>query len=102
MFVHSILEGVAISIQPEFDLALMLAIGIALHHLCASVVLGGTIANTDFSTISKVINMLFFAVSLPLGMLIGLAIDHKSELLNAILMSLSAGTFIYVSCSEIL
>ena len=102
LFVHSIIEGIAVGIQDTFDFALFLSISIALHKLAAAVSLGGTVSRTDFTFWKGFGLIAFFAVATPIGLLVGLGLKSSSPLAAPVLNSLSAGTFIYVSCTEIL
>jgi len=43
-----------------------------------------------------------FALTTPIGILIGMAITESDKLVDTTFMSLSGGTFIYVACSEII
>lgn len=43
-----------------------------------------------------------FALSTPIGVAIGLGLTGESVLVSSVLLSISTGTFIYVSCTEII
>jgi solute carrier family 39 (zinc transporter), member 1/2/3 len=102
LVVHSFIEGVAVGIQETFDFALFLAISVAIHKLPTAISLGGTLTRSDF-TFWKGFGLVFaFAVATPIGLLIGMGLESSIPLAAPVLNSLSAGTFIYVSCSEIL
>ncbi len=46
--------------------------------------------------------MFSFALSTSIGVAIGLGLSEESVLVSSILLSISTGTFIYVSCTEII
>ena len=46
--------------------------------------------------------MILFSCSTPLGITVGLILENTSELVEIIFVSLAGGTFIYVSCSELI
>ena len=45
--------------------------------------------------------ILIFALSTPIGIMIGWYLAETSELLSGIFMAIAAGTFVYISASEI-
>ena len=52
---------------------------------------------------SKIIQFAFiFALSTPIGTVLGILINGMSDLINILFMSLAGGTFIYVACSELI
>ena len=99
---HSIFEGVAVGIQEDFDFTGFLALSIAIHNLVASISLGGTFSRSGFSFKKSLGLIIAFSLSTPIGMSIGLGLTDSDPLVGVVLMSISAGTFIYVSCTEIL
>lgn len=46
--------------------------------------------------------MILFSCATPFGVTIGLILENTSELVEIIFVSLAGGTFIYVSCSELI
>lgn len=49
------------------------------------------------------IRMIFlFSIFTPLGIVIGMALTAASKLVEAIFISISTGTFLYVACSEVI
>lgn len=46
--------------------------------------------------------MFSFAISTSIGVAIGLGLSQSSVLVSSILLAISTGTFIYVSCTEII
>lgn len=43
-----------------------------------------------------------FAACVPIGILIGYFLTGTNELVEVVFMGLSSGTFIYVSCTEVI
>jgi zinc transporter 1/2/3 len=64
--------------------------------------LGGNFVRSGFTFNKAVLLLLSFALSTPLGVAIGLGLSEESILVSSILLSLSVGTFVYVSCTEII
>lgn len=46
--------------------------------------------------------MFAFALSASIGVAIGLILTESGELVSSILLAISTGTFVYVSCTEII
>lgn len=70
--------------------------------MVASVSLGGTFVRSGFTFRKAFLLLLSFALSTPIGVAIGLSLSSESILVSSILLSVSCGTFIYVSCTEII
>jgi len=102
LVLHSFLEGLAAGAQPEFDFALMLSISIMVHKLVAAVAVGVSAASANLTLKEAAIPIILFAISTPLGMLIGLGLHPEENLTIVVINTLSAGTFIYVACTEII
>jgi zinc transporter ZupT len=43
-----------------------------------------------------------FAVTAPIGIIIGLAVEKTSLVVDTIFLSISGGTFVYVACTELI
>lgn len=108
---HALFEGLAFGLMEEFESMWKLALGICIHKGAAAFALGGTLAQSKFSMKMSALYVLIFAILAPIG-IIGAIILHnimESEgsggpmnLINSCLISLSAGTFLYVGMTEIL
>ena len=100
--VHAFFEGMAFGLQKEIDEAGQLAAGILLHKSAAAVSLGGAFTRTGYTTKQIILFIVLFALTTPLGIIVGMLINHSSAIVDTIFMALSGGTFIYVACSEII
>ena len=100
--VHSMFEGIAFGLMKEWKQALNLLLSILIHKFAEamSISIAMTKSQMDFSRIWKF--MLLFAFATPLGTLIGILLDSAPELVRIIFTSMAGGTFIYVSCSELI
>lgn len=99
--VHSIFEGIAIGLQNNFSSTLKIAIAVMIHKLPAALALG--INMKSISRPKSVLLMSTFATASPLGIGIGIGLDSMDlPLLTGIFLSLCSGTFLYITCSEIL
>jgi len=43
-----------------------------------------------------------FAITAPIGIIIGIAITKSNLVVDVIFLSISGGTFIYVACTEVI
>ena len=100
--VHALFEGIAFGLQDSIDKAGQLAAGILIHKTAAAVSLGGAFARTGFTLCQICIFLGIFALTTPVGILIGMAISESNAVIDVIFLGLSGGTFIYVACSEII
>jgi len=101
LVVHSIIEGIAAGILTSESSLIILCVGILIHNIPAAFSLG--IKLKDSTRFSKCFLMGSFALSSPVGIAIGIGLSHAEyPIIQAIFLSISAGTFIYIGCSEIL
>ena len=99
---HSIFEGMALGIQKDLTATAFLFLSIAIHNFVASVSLGGNFVRSGFSFGKATCLMFSFAISTSIGVAIGLGLTEASPLVSSIFLAISTGTFIYVSCTEII
>lgn len=64
--------------------------------------LGAGFAKTGFSLGKIVLFILLFSLSTPIGIVIGMNLESMTDLVTSIFFQLSAGTFVYVACTEII
>jgi len=100
--IHELFEGVAFGMLEEVATALQLAIGIIIHKTCAAISLGAGFTKAGFSLMQIIVLILLFSLSTPIGIVIGMSVDGMSKLVTSVFFALSAGTFIYVACTEII
>ena len=101
LVLHSFVEGLAAGAQQEFDFALMLSVSILLHKWVAAVAVGIAAVSANLTIKEAMIPIVLFAIATPLGMLIGLAVHAEENLAIIVVNTFSAGTFVYVACTEI-
>lgn len=100
---HSIFEGIALGMTKKEGVFINLMIGVALHHIAATISLGVSLGQHKVNS-KKAIFFIFFGLSLiePAGIAIGIGLSKSPEFVESIVMSLAGGTFVYIACSEIL
>ena len=100
---HGLFAGISIGIGEELNDTLIIIIAILAHKWAAALSLGVTFVKLFVPSKQFYILMIIFALITPVGTVIGLIVKQSSnELVEAIFLSVSSGTFFYLSMSEIL
>lgn len=99
---HSFFEAIALGVISSFNNGIFLFIAILCHKWAESLALGISFykSGTDKSTFIKMICL--FASVAPLGIVIGIIFSGINKIVEASFLALSGGTFLYVSCSEVI
>lgn len=101
---HSFLEGIGLSAISDWNKVLSYIIGLASHKWLEAFALGMTVYNARFSRRTNFILNLFYSSLTPLGILLGMLImkETTNNLAEVILTGLSAGSFLFVCCVEMI
>jgi len=108
--VHSFLEGIAVGIQVKKDEFWSMIFAVMLHEVLCALAFGITLAQqtrvTGRLSLATVFSAVMVAITIPLGMCVGWVMP-KTETETAlyarfVLEGIAAGTFVYVSCMEML
>lgn len=100
---HGLFAGISIGIGDNLNDTLIIIIAILAHKWAAALSLGVTFVKLFVPSKQFYILMIIFALITPVGTVIGLIVKQSSnELVEAIFLSVSSGTFFYLSMSEIL
>ena len=100
---HGLFEGISLGVQQTIKGTLFLVLAIALHKWAAALTLGISFVKSGVSQKEYIINILIFSFITPLGIIIGMALtSFSSDYIAGIFLSISVGTFIYISCSEVI
>ena len=92
MFIHAFIEGIPLA--REYDEHSSYLLGILVHNLPISFVLGAFLLREKKNKIVALITILFFAAASPLGMLLG---EHMNPKWNSYFLALSGGIFLHIS-----
>ena len=92
MFIHAFIEGIPLA--REYDEHSSYLLGILVHNLPISFVLGAFLLIEKKNKIVALITILFFAAASPLGMLLG---EHMNPKWNSYFLALSGGIFLHIS-----
>jgi zinc transporter ZupT len=94
-------EGIALGIQSGWEKVLFVAISLVINKLAVALGLGIIFkkSGTEIQTFIRFI--ILFSVFCPFGIVLGYILTDN-QLASPILLGISAGTFIYVSCSVVI
>jgi zinc transporter 1/2/3 len=100
---HGFFEGMALGIQSDVQSTFSLFLAIAAHKWAASLTLGISFVKAGVSRTQLIIMVAIFAFIGPVGIAFGLILaTTASDNVEGIFLAISVGTFIYISCSEVL
>ena len=92
MFIHAFIEGIPLA--REYDECSSYLLGILVHNLPISFVLGAFLLREKKNKIVALVTILFFAAASPLGMLLG---EYMNPKWNSYFLALSGGIFLHIS-----
>jgi len=99
---HGIFEGIALGVLNHRDEVIMLFIAIVAHKWAESFALGISFYKAKIETSIFLKMLTIFSFFTPLGILIGMYFSKSGFLIEGIMLSISSGTFLYVSTSEVI
>ena len=88
--------------MPTVEQMWQLGIGIFIHKACGVIALGSKMFSDGASKNQMICYIAIFAVTAPIGIIIGLAVEKTSLVVDTIFLSISGGTFVYVACTELI
>jgi zinc transporter 1/2/3 len=100
--VHGIFEGIALGVMNTLKECSILFSAIILHKWAAAFALGISFYKSGTETELFIKMILLFTSFGPLGVIIGMIFSDAGNLIKGIMLSISGGTFIYVSASEVI
>jgi zinc transporter ZupT len=96
---HSLVLATALGFSNEYPVVIMLFLAIITHKWAESFAIAVQLSKSSLNPYASIIFFLIFALMTPLGIFIGWFFDQGVEtnsLIDPILVSLSAGTFLYL------
>ena len=99
---HGIFEGMALGVLNKKSECIILFIAIIAHKWAESFALGISFYNAGVQTKIFLEMLTIFTFFTPVGILIGMYFSKSGLLVEGIMLSVSSGTFIYVSTSEVI
>ena len=99
---HGIFEGIALGVLNSNSECIVLFIAIIAHKWAESFALGISFYNAGIQNKIFIEMLTIFTFFTPVGILIGMYFSKSGLLIEGIMLSISSGTFIYVSTSEVI
>ncbi len=99
---HGIFEGIALGVLNSNSECIVLFIAIIAHKWAESFALGISFYNAGIQNKIFIEMLTIFTFFTPVGILMGMYFSKSGLLIEGIMLSISSGTFIYVSTSEVI
>ena len=99
---HGIFEGMALGVLNKKSEVIILFIAIIAHKWAESFALGISFYNAGIQNKIFIEMLTIFTFFTPVGILIGMYFSKSGLLIEGIMLSISSGTFVYVSTSEVI
>ncbi|XP_064115570.1 zinc transporter ZIP1-like [Macrobrachium nipponense] len=104
---HSIFEGLAVGLQETIDDVVALFLVVIFHKGIIAFSLGLNMVQSKLSMSQMLLGIMFFCVTAPLGVGIGMGImelqaSFTTAAISGILQGIACGTFLYVTFFEVL
>jgi len=104
--IHRVPEGLAIgagfAASESHRLGLLLSIAVALQNVCEGVVMGAPLRAAGVSPGRSLATVLLTGAAIPAGALAGILVSNAAIAALPFVLSLAAGTLIYVTSNEII
>lgn len=102
MGVHSFFAGVGLGVSNGAGIFNMI-IAILAHKWSEALTIGISFINAEIEISKGIQYILFYSLITPLGILLGSFLSSlNDDRITGVAKALSAGTFLYISCSEII
>eukprot|EP01117_Protostelium_nocturnum_P015442 TRINITY_DN5994_c0_g1_i1.p1 TRINITY_DN5994_c0_g1~~TRINITY_DN5994_c0_g1_i1.p1 ORF type:complete len:400 (+),score=91.75 TRINITY_DN5994_c0_g1_i1:151-1350(+) len=103
---HSIFEGLGMGSEGTEEGIVSVLIAVVSHKWLEAFALGCSLHFAQFTNMTLAILLFVYSWTTPLGIIIGMAVENLvgkgTELASAILVSIAAGSFLYIALIEIL
>ncbi|EAR98823.1 metal cation transporter, ZIP family protein (macronuclear) [Tetrahymena thermophila SB210] len=100
--IHATLEGLSIGVEQDFSQCITISLAVLVHKWAEGLVLGLALKQSKMTLTRATIMLAIQAAMNPIGIGIGWALSDAGDLVSGILMSISAGTFIYIATQEVI
>ncbi|XP_068218508.1 zinc transporter ZIP1-like [Palaemon carinicauda] len=105
--IHSVFEGMAVGLQTHTEKVMELGVAVFVHEVVMAFTFGMEVSRSNtLSRMYKVIYMVIFASTIPLGVAIGFGLqnspsDHR-DIISAVFEAFATGIFVHVIFIEVL
>ena len=107
--VHSIIIGITLGVNTDYNEVAVLLIALCFHQALEGISLGVAIALTTLDRVAKLLLVLLFCLTTPLGVAIGMGIEshyheeaESGRLARGILNALVSGNLVYIALVEMI
>ncbi|KMT00841.1 hypothetical protein BVRB_9g221160 [Beta vulgaris subsp. vulgaris] len=107
--VHSVIIGITVGTAESLDVIKPLMIALCFHQFFEGVGLGGCLVQAAFKSVSTLFMALFFSITTPVGIAIGIAIANTYDgtsptglIVRGVMDSFAAGILIYMALVDLL
>ncbi|CAA0815480.1 Zinc transporter 1 [Striga hermonthica] len=107
--VHSVIIGISLGASQSLDTIKPLLAALSFHQFFEGMGLGGCISQAKFESVTRTIMMVFFSLTTPVGIGVGIGISSvyeenstKALIVEGIFNSASAGILIYMALVDLL
>jgi zinc transporter ZupT len=101
MGIHGLFEGLAYGVSTTKSEIFAMSLALGLHKWCDSLIVGVSLVSAELPFQKSLILTLFLSMFTPVGILIG-AWCSENNTTTGVFQAISAGTFLYISCAEII
>ncbi|PHT37077.1 hypothetical protein CQW23_24777, partial [Capsicum baccatum] len=106
---HSIIIGISLGVSESASTIRPLIIALSFHQFFEGFALGGCISQAQFNSLKSTIMAIFFAITTPLGIAIGVGASSSYDphspralLVEGILNSVSSGILVYMALVDLI
>ena len=99
---HAFFEGLALGLMNDFSGSLGFFAAIIFHKWAEAAAIGISFLTSGTKKLPTLISLGVFSALTPLGVATGIVFSEADDKIKAILMAVSAGTFLYIAIAEIL
>lgn len=99
---HAFFEGIALGLLEKEREILFMVIGISFHKWVEALSIGINLNKANLEKEIFVVLIILFSLTTPIGIICGVVLSGISKIFEAIFLSISAGTFLYISASEVI
>jgi ZIP family zinc transporter len=104
--IHRVPEGLAIgagfAASENSRLGILLSLAVGLQNVCEGVVMGAPLRSAGVSASRGLVTVLLTGAAIPAGALVGIVVSSAALAALPFVLSLAAGTLIYVTSNEII
>ena len=102
MGIHGLFAGIAFGVAKTSGETINMFIAMIAHKWSEALTVGISFVSAEIDIKKSTLMIVFLACITPLGVFIGYLISTTSDFVIGIAQAMSAGTFIYISCAEII